>query len=317
VTSKKPTRWIEISVRTDGAATRAVAALFDRSGAGGSVIDVAIGPGNSGKPSPSGAVVRTYLPTNRESPARIGAIRAALANIRKRTTVYFLKIRKLRDRDWSEGWKKDYRLIRIGSRLVIVPSWMRHARRNNEIVLRLEPGLAFGSGLHPTTRLCLEALVRSVRRGSRVLDVGTGSGILAIAARKLGAARVIALDTDPDAVSVARRNGAMNGIRRGLVFRAGTISRSPIRGMDVIVVNILSRTILKMAPDLASGLAPGGMLIASGMLADQTPEVSSALRGAGLRILARKRRGEWAALLALRERPFPAKTHGARNRAQK
>ena len=298
MTRTSQTRWLEISVRTSGSATRAVAALLDRYGEGGSVTEVAIGPTAGTGLDASGALIKAFLPVNGAGRIRRRAVETALARIRRRHFHPPPAFRLLRASDWADGWKKDFKIVRVSSRLLIVPAWKNVTPENKPIVIRIDPGLAFGTGLHPTTRLCLKALEGVVRRGSRVLDVGTGSGILAIAARKLGAQRVIALDTDPEAVAAARRNFKLNGIQSGVSLRLGGLSRRRISRMDVIAVNILSRTIRTLAAELAGHLRPGGILIAAGLLEAQSGEVSAALRAAGLKMIGRRHRQGWVLLLA-------------------
>ncbi len=205
------------------------------------------------------------------------------------------------DEDWSEGWKKDLRPMDVG-RVRVRPSWIDAPPPPGAVEVVLDPGMAFGTGSHPTTSLCLAALsdVLGSRRGASVLDVGTGSGILAIAARKLGAARVAANDEDPVAVEVARENAARNGV-------ALELTGAPLEAIpgtfDVVVANILANVLVALARPLAAKLSPGGVLLLSGILGPQEDEVRRAHVAAGLAPVpgGDRRDGEWS-LLAL-ERP--------------
>ncbi len=211
------------------------------------------------------------------------------------------EVAEVADEDWGEGWKKEFRPLDVG-RVRVRPSWISEAPPAGAVEVVLDPGMAFGTGSHPTTSLCLAALsdLLAARPGASVLDVGTGSGILAIAAKKLGAGRVAGNDDDPKAVEVARENAAANGVGVELgLAPAGDIAGT----FDLVLANILANTLVALAPELAAKLAPGGVVLLSGILAAQEDEVRSAYAGQGLVPVAGgdRRDGEWS-LLAL-ERP--------------
>jgi len=205
------------------------------------------------------------------------------------------------DEDWGEGWKKDFRPLDVG-RVRIRPSWIEAPPPPGAAEIVLDPGMAFGTGSHPTTSLCLAALcdLLAQRPGASVFDVGTGSGLLAIAARKLGAGRVAANDNDPKAVEVARENAARNGAAVEIVL-------DPLERVggtfDVVVANILANTLVELAPAIAGKLAPGGVVLLSGILVGQEAEVRRAYLALGLEPLGGgdRRDGEWS-LLALERR---------------
>ena len=186
---------------------------------------------------------------------------------------------------------------------MVCPTWVNYAARRGEVLIRIDPGMAFGTGQHPTTRLCLEALESRLRPGHTVLDVGTGSGILAIAAALLGAERVIALDRDPVAVAVAHQNVATNGVDDRVRVLEGSLSAvAPLPGQDaprfdLVLANISSAGIVEMAPDLAHALAPGGTLVASGISEPSVETCRDTLEKAGLRLLERMDREGWCALV--------------------
>jgi ribosomal protein L11 methyltransferase len=205
------------------------------------------------------------------------------------------------DEDWGEGWKKEFRPLDVG-RVRVRPSWIAEPAPPGLVEVVLDPGMAFGTGSHPTTALCLAALsdVLAARPGASVLDVGTGSGILAIAARKLGAGRVAANDDDPVAVEVARENAARNGA-------SVELTGAPVGAIaglfDVVVANILANVLVALAPALAAKVAPGGVLLLSGLLHAQEDEVRAAHVTAGLSPFrgGDRRDGEWS--LVAMERP--------------
>jgi ribosomal protein L11 methyltransferase len=202
------------------------------------------------------------------------------------------------DEDWGEGWKKDFKALDVG-RVRVRPSWIDAPPPPGSVEVVLDPGMAFGTGTHPTTSLCLAALsdLLAARPGATVLDVGTGSGLLAIAAHKLGARRVAASDNDPVAVEVARENARRNGAALELTGAAV----DEIAGtFDVVVANILANVLVELAPALAARVAPGGVLLLSGILGPQEEEVRRAHVEAGLQALGDgdRRDGEWS-LLAL------------------
>ena len=291
--------WLEISVQADGEAGEAVAEVFNRYGEGGAVIEMLL-EGEEIPPSGEPIVrVKTYLPANGDGHRRRRAIEEALWHLGQLYPIPEPEIRELTAEDWAEAWKKGYEVQRIGRRLVVVPSWEAYTARPGEVVVCMEPGMAFGTGLHPTTRLCLSALEDHLRAGDYVLDVGTGSGILAIAAAKLGAAHVMALDIDPTAVEVARGNVLLNGVADRVAVHVGTLESlwPRIRESQVIVVNILAPTIIEMTSQLAAKLAPEGCLICSGILLEQAPAVKAALAEVGLRVVEQRSEGDWVALV--------------------
>ncbi len=250
---------------------------------------------------------RTVLAAPFASGARAGAVARALRQylaalrplgmLRGRGAV---AVRARRGNNWAERWKRSARPVRIGKRLVIRPSWVRARAPRGTPAIVLDPGLAFGTGAHPTTRLCLEALARRLAGGERVLDVGTGSGILAIAAAKLGARQVLALDTDPVACRVARDNVRRNGVGRQVRVRGRGLPGAAGRGYDLATANLTARDLVPLMPGLARCVRPGGALLLSGILRTQAGQVRRAARAAGLAPIATRRRAEWVALEARR-----------------
>ena len=232
-----------------------------------------------------------------------------------------LQTRFVDEADWAAAWKDHFPVLRVGRRLVIRPSWRRHRRADDEVVLNLDPGMAFGTGLHPTTRLCLialEGLADAGRRadadrvdgadrdggqasldGARVLDVGCGSGILSIAAARLGARQVLALDVDPIAVEATIANARRNRLASRIDARQGSLP-SGAPPFDVVLANLIASLLIDLASVLAGELRPGGRLLASGIFVDREGAVVEAFAAAGLQTRARCEEGDWVALEVIR-----------------
>ena len=254
--------------------------------------DYALDPGRP-------ATVQGYIPRGDDAARHRRTLRREL---RALGLVSALRTRWRRDEEWAESWKRFFTIQRVGRRLVVCPTWIDYSPRQDEVLIRLDPGMAFGTGQHATTCLCLEALESRLSPGLEVLDVGTGSGILAITAALLGAGRVVALDTSPVAVGVARRNVAVNGVEgevqalQGSLGAAGPLADTAASRFDIILANLTTATIVDLASDLARALAPGGTLIASGIGEQWAESGRTALENAGLRILETAQREGWCAL---------------------
>lgn len=201
--------------------------------------------------------------------------------------------------EWADSWKKYYKPIKIGEHLTVVPAWDRDYKPEpDDIIIRMDPGMAFGSGTHETTRLCARLLERYMKPGARVLDVGTGSGILAIAASLLGAAHIDACDLDPVAVRVARDNFESNDIENANAFQSDLLSSVERgAGYDFICANIVADIILRMADKVADYMVQGGLLAVSGVIEPQRERVIAALTKGGLRVSDMLTESDWVAIL--------------------
>ena len=242
-------------------------------------------------------LVRTYLTnTSKQRMARIGV---GVNLIRAIQPMGELEIKKLDDADWESAWKSHFTLLKIGNRLVIKPSWIDYRAQQDEVVIELDPGMAFGTGYHPTTRMCLEALEGLVQTGMDVLDLGTGSGILAIAAARLGAASILTLDVDPVAITAARKNFRASGLGKVVQLARGTLPHrlAPDGRFDLAMANISAKVICAEAPRLWGSLKPGGLLIASGFIRDQQGEVEETLAHLGFSPSRTYNIDDWVALL--------------------
>ncbi len=311
--------WLEFSVRTDREAAEAVSEVFNRLGSGGAVIEQEFPEPREKVSADVPLTVKTFVPAD-DAAARQALVQAlqSLSLIRHLDEP---RIRLLRKEEWAEAWKHHFHVQHIGDRIVVVPSWLEYAPQAEETVIHLDPGLAFGTGLHPSTRLSLRAMERVLTPGARVLDVGTGSGILSIAAAKMGSPHVWALDTDPMAVKVARENVRLNGVADRVYVTQGSIGTGPAGvpllsradagppegtlradGYDLTVANIIAEVIIELAKSLAASVALGGHLIASGIIRDREDAVATSLSAAGLRIANKLEEGDWIALLLDRDR---------------
>ena len=249
------------------------------------------------------ATVKSYFSATEDSTARLAEIGTFLKGLAQHNPEYAIPAPQLcsvSTEDWSSSWKVNFKPLRVGRRLLIVPSWEQVQPRPDDIVLHLDPGMAFGTGGHETTRLCLELLEQIMDTmptllTPAVLDLGTGSGILAMAAVQLGAGRVCAVDIDADAVEVARENLAINGLL-GQVECSTTPLESLSGSFDVILANILAEELVRLAPFLAERLAPGGSLVLSGILAEKEGLVRSGFAPQPLEYLTTLHAGEWVAI---------------------
>jgi len=243
------------------------------------------------------ALVCGYLPAGRDSERIRRSLRLAMRAAPLDRPPRWRRVRRLREESWRDSWKKHFGIQRHGRALVVKPSWTRYRLRGGDIVIEIDPGMAFGTGQHPTTAMCLRALEDCVRPGADVLDLGCGSGILAIAAAKIGATKVRALDLDPNAVRAARENAVANGVANVVGVREGTLD---VAGgpFDVIVANISGLTLERLAADLARSLGPGGSLITSGFLDDAVAGLARAFEATGLTVVKVIDDGVWRAIIA-------------------
>jgi len=293
--------WIEVGVETNGEGAEAVSELFNRCGTGGAVVstewpDGVIGADDSGG---TGVVsIKTYIPAGEEGAEARRRLEEGLWHLSQLYPLPRPTFRVLPYEDWATAWKQHFPILHIGRRLVICPPWLEYHPRPDEVMVELEPGMAFGTGLHPTTRMCLVALEELVRPGMRVLDLGTGSGILAIVAARLGARSVLARDIDPMAVRVARANVAANEVADRVQVERGSLGDLRAETWQVIVVNILAGTIIALLEEgLARYLAPEGKLVAAGIIEDQMEEVGRTFASQGLAISDCKQEGDWVTLI--------------------
>ena len=300
-------RWLELTVNAHPEAVESVSELLSRYAPGGVAIEEPIELIDEGQEyrvlTGQPVQVHAYLPIDgREEEARQRVAEGLwhFASLGQHF-VGELKTREVNEEDWENAWKDYFHVTHIGQRLVIRPSWRNYTPKNDEVVLELDPGMAFGTGLHPTTRMCLEQVEQRTRVGMRVLDVGTGSGILALAAARLGAASVDCIDNSSVAVESATANAAMNDLSDRISVVLGVLDEVEAMRMagqyDMVLVNIIAHVIGGMASQLAQVLAPGGLLIAGGIIEARRPDAEPALLAAGLQLLDQAMIDDWIVLV--------------------
>jgi ribosomal protein L11 methyltransferase len=302
--------WVELSVEADVEAVEAVSEVLGRVASGGTSVEPAfelVDEGLGARIDPTRpAVVRAYLPAGDPVAVEraVSDVSSALGHLQvfDLRPIGELSTRVVHEADWADAWKKHFPVLRVGRRIVIRPTWRRHRAAPDDVVLALDPGMAFGTGLHPTTRLCLAGLEALADAGAvdgrRVLDVGCGSGILAIAAVRLGAASAIGVDTDAIAVDATHANARRNRVARRVAARHGSLP-SGTGPFEVVLANLIASLLVRLAEPLRAELAVGGTLLASGIFVDREAEVREAFGAAGLHVTERWAEGDWVALTAV------------------
>ncbi len=297
--------YLELSLAVQAEAVEAAADLLRRHAPAGVSIEPQAEPideDGGARIDPEAPVrLRAWLPADAEGRAAVATLRRelrALDGIRRP-----LHARAVHDSSWAEIWKKHFRTMRIGRSIVIKPSWRTHRERKHDVLLELDPGMAFGTGQHATTQLCLEAIEELLPPDATVLDVGCGSGILSIAAARLGAQHIDALDIDPLAIRATGENAARNGVGDVVRVAKGSLGEDwpfaePQSGAyDFVLGNLSSRLLQSMAGQLVEALGSGGVLIASGIIEEQEASCRAALESAGGRVAGVCRREGWVALV--------------------
>lgn len=294
--------WLEVSLTLAGELAEPVADVLARHAPGGVAIESA-GPPQAAAAGGPPVIVRAYLPRDEQLEARRQAIEHGLWHLGRIAPLPPPAYRELQAQDWAETWKERYRPIPIGRRLLILPAWLPE-EPGGRVAVRLDPGMAFGTGAHPSTRLTLLALEARLRPGQFVADLGCGSGILSVAAARLGAGRVLALDIDEQAVEAACRNAAANGVADRVTVRSGSLAelladaQGPGGAPALLLANILAPTLIELLEQgLERALAPGGLAVLAGILEDQSEGVERAARARGLRPLETLAEADWRALV--------------------
>ena len=263
--------WVRASVQVSSEAAEAVADALQLLGHGGVLIEQDI-PEASGKLERSlisdNYIVSIYQRADSQIPLWKRQIEEILWHMSMMLPIGPLEFTEEHEEDWATSWKKHYQPIRISERLVVCPAWLEEQASPSDIVIRMDPGMAFGTGLHPTTRMCLEMVEEMVEPDMDILDLGTGSGILAIAAVKLGAESVLAIDNDKVAVHVARQNAQLNSVEQQIDVVLGSFQQSPQSATyDCVLVNILAPVIIRLLQEgMAQLLAPNGVMVLSGLI---------------------------------------------------
>jgi ribosomal protein L11 methyltransferase len=304
--------WLEVSLVVSGELAEAVAEVLARFAPGGVAVESGVAyRHDEDEGTPSGAVcVRAYLPMDEKTEETRQKLEEALYYLGMIQPLPAPVFEPIADQNWMEAWKEHYQPIPIGKRLIIVPAWLE-SLDEKRIPIKIDPGMAFGTGTHPTTQLCLELLENLfeansplVTHHSSLIDIGCGSGILSIAALKLGAASALGVDIDEAAVKVSRENADANGIAAGqFTLGVGSVpevlaGRFGVRSAPLVLANILAPVIIRLFDaGLANLVSPSGSLILSGILAEQAESVISAARAHGVKLVENRQSGDWVALV--------------------
>jgi len=305
-------KWAEISIRTTHEATELIAEIFHDLGASGVVIEdpeLVNTYRNSGiwdytdipeATNTEVVTVKAYLPMDEELDDKLRAFEKevdALAGHNIDKGAGDISCSEIQDEDWANNWKTYFHTEKIGDIIVIKPSWEEYIASPDDIVIELDPGMAFGTGTHPTTSMCIRILEEIVTGGMKVFDVGTGSGVLAIAAAKLGATEVTAVDFDPVAVTVAKENVAINQADSIISVGRGDLLKGVEGKADIVIANIIADIIIVLLDDIPNKLKIGGTMIASGIIADRLGDVTEAVIAHGLLVDRVLEEGGWAAMV--------------------
>lgn len=311
-------KWSEISIHTTNEAVEPISNILHEAGASGVVIEDPLELVKERKDQfgeiyqldphdypEEGVIVKAYLTVNSFLNETIDEIKEAINNL----VLYNIDIGKnnvsiseVNEEEWATAWKKYYHPVKISERFTIVPTWEDYSPvSSDELIIELDPGMAFGTGTHPTTVMCIQALERTVKEKDIVVDVGTGSGVLSIAAAMLGAEKVTALDLDEVAVESARLNVELNKVQEVVTVAQNNLLDGVEAGADIVVANILAEIILKFTKDAASIVKPNGYFIVSGIIQQKKQDVKEALIGAEFEIIETIEMEDWVAIIGKRK----------------
>lgn len=312
--------WISMTVRTTTEGAEAVSAMFMELGIMGAMIedksDVAVNQRPSGFWDILGeelaarmeddVKVTVYIAADERAQDTVAQTRQELARLKGMDLGFdagklTLEVGSLDDEDWAENWKSRYKPFRLGQHFVVKPTWEHFDAQSGDKIIEIDPGMAFGSGTHETTGMCVALLEENVKPGMTVIDVGTGTGILAIAAAQMGARDVLATDLDPMATRVATENVALNHLSDTVRTACGDLLEAVEETADIVVANIIADVICMMAEPVRAHIVPGGLFICSGIARERKDEVLDALNAAGYVDLDIRDQGEWTAIAARRD----------------
>ena len=312
--------WIELIVHTTTEGADRVSSVLMDAGASGTQIEDRADIPDPSQPHgiweiidpkllesmPSDVLVHAWFEESPSLPGLVDTIRARLTALKSDPSVghafgsLLLDTRTVNDQAWTDIWKKYFKPFHASDRLVIKPTWEDFNPAPGDIIIEIDPGMAFGSGTPETTSMCLSLLEEVITGGEEIIDVGTGSGILAIGGALLGAGHVLAIDIDPDAVRVARENVKLNHVDHLVSVQQGNLLDRVSDTCDICVANIISDVIIAFAAPLLKHIRPGGLFITSGIVTLRSEEVAKALTDAGYEILRHVQKGEWSAFLCRR-----------------
>jgi ribosomal protein L11 methyltransferase len=308
-------KWSEIGILTTNEAIEPISNILHEAGASGVVIEDPLELikeredqfGEIYQLNPEdypeeGVIVKAYLPMNSFLSETVEEIKSAINNL----VIYDIDIGKnkvslseVHEEEWATAWKKYYNPVKISEKFTIVPTWEDYRPvKSDELIIELDPGMAFGTGTHPTTVLCIQALEQTVQHGDKIVDVGTGSGVLSIAAAKLGAGHVEALDLDEVAVKVAKENIKLNKVEQVATVRQSNLLDGVEAKVDLIVANILAEVILRFVDDASRIVKEGGYFISSGIIQQKKEVVKEAILNAGFKVEEIITMEDWVAIIA-------------------
>lgn len=296
--------WLELSVVCDAEAVEPISELFAAHGFNqGVAIEESFTQdpdGDNFAVDPAGPVrVRTFLHAQDMQPATIPAIREALWHLGRLRTVGDLEVTERAEEDWANAWKAHYSIHQVGRRVFVRAPWHEADSGEENVIIEMDPGMAFGTGLHPSTQLSMIGIEDELRGGERVLDVGIGSGVLATAAALLGASAVDGVDIEPVAVRSARENAERNGVADIVTVALGSVGEGePFQGeYDLVVANIIARVLIELSNALVRAVRPGGTLILGGIIDVKEQPVRDAFEALGMTLKRRETREDWIVLV--------------------
>ncbi len=303
-------KWIEIKVIFDCTAkelaTDLISNIFYDLGLKGVVVeDPDIKPveewENTDAIRPADIAVTGYIPENKQSQKHLKIIEEKLIGLEKECGIFSKSIcRKIDEQDWSESWKKFFHPLKITKKIVIKPSWQDYDANFGDIVIEIDPGMAFGTGTHPTTALCISMIEKYMKKGDKFLDIGTGSGILMLAAAKLGAQKVCGIDNDEVAIDIAEKNLLLNGIdSKNFKVMTGNLTDQLNDRFDFVAANILTETIMVLLDSVKSVLKKKSIFICSGIIEKNKDKVAEKMVASGFEVIEIREKEEWVSLAGI------------------
>ena len=311
-------KWSEIAIHTTNEAVEPITNILYEAGASGVVIEDRedlfkeredrfgeIYQLNPDDYPEEGVVMKAYLPETSFLAETVDGIKEAINNLMTYDIDLGLNavtISEVNEEEWATSWNKYYHPVKISERFTIVPTWEEYEPvSSDELIIELDPGMAFGTGTHPTTVLCIQALEKMVKKGDKIVDVGTGSGVLSIAAALLGASHIEALDLDEVAVRSAIENVELNKVQHLINVSQNNLLDGITEQQDLVVANILAEVIMSFTDDVATALKPGGIFISSGIISQKKDDVKDALIESGFEIMETMLMEDWVAFIATKK----------------